>query len=97
MPAWSLLFVPASLALIVVLLFAVSWIEERVLSPRALIVHSATNGADPDQAEVFVAGQAEGLLEGLTLSPAADAVLEVEGLTLTPAADAVLEVAPESR
>lgn len=74
MSAWSLLFVPASLALIVLLLLAVSWIEQRVLSPRALIVHTArSRSADPEQAEVFVAGQAEGLLAGLTLRPAAGA------------------------
>jgi hypothetical protein len=72
--AWSLLFVPASLALIVVLLMAVSWIEQRVLSPRALIVHTArSRGADPEAAEAFVAGQAETLLSGLTLRPAAGA------------------------
>ncbi len=72
MTAWSLLFVPASLALIVVLLIAVSWIEQRVLSPRALIVHSArSRAADPEHAEAFVAGQAQSLLEGLTIVPAA--------------------------
>ncbi|MDQ4132624.1 MAG: hypothetical protein M3179_05315 [Actinomycetota bacterium] len=71
MTAWSLLFVPASLALIVLLLVTMSWIEQRVLSPRALIVHSARSPhADPEHAEVFVAGQAKGLLDGLILASA---------------------------
>ncbi|MDQ4134355.1 MAG: hypothetical protein M3179_14405 [Actinomycetota bacterium] len=66
MGAWSLLFVPASLALVVLLLACVSWAEQRVLSPRSLIVYSArSRGASADHVEAFVAAQAQPLLEGL--------------------------------
>jgi len=63
---WDLLLVPLSLSLIFSLLFAVSWFEQRVLSPRSLILHSArSRGTRPDQVEALVAAQSERLLEGL--------------------------------
>ena len=58
---------PASLALIYTLLFVVSWFEQRVLSPRSLILHSArSRGTRPDQVEALVAAQSQRLLEGLS-------------------------------
>ncbi len=57
---------PASLALVYTLLFVVSWFEQRVLSPRSLILHSArSRGTRPDQVEALVAAQSQRLLEGL--------------------------------
>ncbi|MDQ6724830.1 MAG: hypothetical protein M3066_01440 [Actinomycetota bacterium] len=65
-----LLMIPASLGLISLLLFGMSWFEQRVLSPQALIVHAArSRQAQPDQAELLVAAQSERLLQGLQMSP----------------------------
>ena len=67
MSPWEVLFVPASLALVYSLLFVVSWFEQRVLSPRSLIMHSArARGTRPEQVEALVAAQSQRLLEGLT-------------------------------
>ncbi|MGI9032949.1 MAG: hypothetical protein ACR2HY_04575 [Acidimicrobiales bacterium] len=63
---WELLFVPASLALIFGLLFVVTWFEQRVLSPRSLILHSArARGSRPDQVEALVVAQSQRLLEAM--------------------------------
>ncbi len=66
-----LLLIPASLGLISLLLFGMSWFEQRVLSPQALIVHAARSrqGA-PEHAEMLVTAQSERLLQGLQISPA---------------------------
>jgi len=67
---WDLIFVPLSLSLIFSLLFFVSWFEQRVLSPRSLILHSArSRGTRPDQVEALVAAQSQRLLEGLPRQP----------------------------
>ncbi len=73
MSAWEVLFVPASLALVYFLLFVVSWFEQRVLSPRSLILHSArARGTRPEQVEALVAAQSQRLLEGLVEAPTSD-------------------------
>ncbi len=65
-----LVMIPASLGLISFLLFGMSWFEQRVLSPQAMIVHAArSRQAAPDQAELLVTAQSERLLQGLQMSP----------------------------
>jgi hypothetical protein len=64
---WEVLFVPASLALIYSLLFVVSWFEQRVLSPRSMILHSArSRAAQPEQVEALVTDLAQRLLDRLS-------------------------------
>lgn len=68
---FPLVLVPVSLGLLSLLLFCMSWVEQKVLSPQALIVHAArSRQARPEHVERFVAMQSERLLEGLQLSAA---------------------------
>ncbi len=65
------LLVVLSLGLLSVLLFGISWFEQRVLSPKALIVHAArARQARPEHVEKLVTRQSERLLQGMSLSPA---------------------------
>ena len=69
MGAWALLFIPATPALISLLLVFSEWAEDRVVSPRALIVRVA-NGKHlpPERAEAVVVAEIDRLLNrpGLT-------------------------------
>jgi hypothetical protein len=63
MSLWSLMAVPVCLSLVVGLLWGVSWYEQRVLSPRSLILHTVrSRRMGPDTVEIFVAAQSERLL-----------------------------------
>ena len=65
-----LLLIPVSLGLLSLLLFGMSWFEQRILSPKALIVHAArSRQAAPEHVEVLVAAQSERLLQGLQMGP----------------------------
>ena len=66
-----LVLVVLSLGLISLLLFGMTWFEQQVLSPQALIVHAArSRQAPPEHVEKLVARQSERLLQGLSMSPA---------------------------
>lgn len=63
MSAWSLLAVPLCLGGMVLLLVGMSWFEQRMLSPRSLIVYTArSRHVGPDTGEVLIAAQSEELL-----------------------------------
>jgi len=66
-----LVLITLSLGVLSLLLFGVSWFEQRVLSPKALIIHAArSRQAPPEHVERLVARHSEGLLQGLSQSPA---------------------------
>lgn len=65
-----LILVLSSLGLLSLLLYGVSWFEQRILSPKSLIVHAArSRQARPEHVEKLVALQSESLLRSLSLSP----------------------------
>ena len=68
MSAWSLLAVPLCLGGIVLLLMGMSWFEQRLLSPRSLIVYTArSRHVGPDTVETLIATQSEQLLRNRAL------------------------------
>jgi hypothetical protein len=65
-----LLLITLSLGVISLLLYGVSWFEQRLLSPQALIVHAARSRQAPaEHVEKLVALESERLLQGLSLRP----------------------------
>ena len=61
-----LIAIPLCLALVVGLLIGISWIEERVLSPRSIILYVfRSRKVGPDSVEALVAAQSERLLKPL--------------------------------
>ena len=64
MSGWSVVAVPLSLGLLALLLMATAWLEQRVLSPRSLILRTTrVRNAAPEHVEQFVAAQCELLLK----------------------------------
>jgi len=64
----ALLFVPSALVMLAGLLLLASWLEQNVVSPRALIATAARAKTDPDIAERVVAIEAERLLAPATVA-----------------------------
>lgn len=65
-----LVLVPVSLGLLSLLLFGISWFEQRILSPKSVIVYAArSRQVAPEHVEKLVARQSAALLQGLALSP----------------------------
>jgi hypothetical protein len=65
MGSLAVLLVPLALLLVSVLLFVTAWLEESVLSPRSLILHTVRTRSRrmrPEDVERLVAAQSERLL-----------------------------------
>ena len=63
MTPWSLLAIPVALLLVASILVLTAWLEDSVLSPRAVIEHAVRDRrATPDQVEILVAQQVAPLL-----------------------------------
>ena len=88
MSAWSLLAVPLCLAGMVLLLAGMSWFEQRMLSPRSLIVYSTrSRHVGPDTVEMLVTKQSEELLRSRGL-------VKVTTKAVAPASETAEKVAP---
>jgi hypothetical protein len=65
MGSLAVLLVPLALLLVSVLLFVTAWLEESMLSPRSLILHTVrtrSRRVRPEDVERMVAAQSERLL-----------------------------------
>ena len=63
MASWLLLSIPGTIVLLMGLLLLSAFVEERVLSPQALILRVArSRGSTPEYAEAFVAREFDRLL-----------------------------------
>lgn len=60
--AWELLLVPLVPALVFGLLLLTSWIEQRTLSPQAMILRAVRTRGEPEIAERLVALESARLL-----------------------------------
>jgi len=68
MGSLGVIFVPVALGLVTLLLFATAWLEDNVLSPRSLILHTVRTRSRrlrPEQVERLVAAQSDRLLRNL--------------------------------
>ena len=68
MGSLGVLLIPLALGLVSLLLFVTAWLEESVLSPRSLILHTVrarSRRIQPEQVEALVAAQSERLLRKL--------------------------------
>ncbi len=66
---YAVLLVVTSLVALVALLAGVTWFEQRVLSPRSIILHTARcRNARPEHAEALVSLEAERLLAAENLT-----------------------------
>lgn len=68
MGSLGVLFVPAALIVVSVLLFATAWLEDNLLSPRSLILHTVrtrSRRVRPEDVERLVAIESERLLRDL--------------------------------
>jgi len=65
MGSLGVILVPLSLVLLTVLLFLTAWLEEKLLSPRSMILHTVrtrSRRVQPEDVERVVAMQSERLL-----------------------------------
>ena len=59
----AILMVVTSLVVMVILLAGVTWFEQKVLSPRAIIIHTArSRSATPEHVEALIKIEADRLL-----------------------------------
>jgi len=78
MTGWVLLSIAGTLTLLTALLFASAWVEDRFLSPEALVAAAVrSKSATPEQAEALAAQQLEHALPLRARSSSRLEVLEV--------------------
>ena len=78
MTGWVLLSIAGTLTLLTALLFASAWVEDRFLSPEALVAAAVrSKSATPEQAEALAAQQLEHALPLRARSSSPLEVLEV--------------------
>ena len=65
MPTWTLLSIPGTLLLLALVLYLTEFAENRIVSPRALILRAITaRHTSPEVTERLVVAEAERLLRG---------------------------------